>query len=478
MGTLFRIFPHTPTDEDSLPAEVVEISTPPEEIGPGPSDDRMYVISPVDKPKEYGMHEDDDGNPYVFLPPWDGPRYAPAVADEDGNFLQYDDINDPQFLAVHTYASIRYTLDVWENYYGRPIEWYFKDYYPQAEVVILPDFENAQIGRGFIEIGADVNKKTGVKTPFSLNFDVIAHEVGHGILFAEAGEPDVETETSEFLGFQESGGDIVSMIAVLSFDSVIDELLESTSGNLYMANHLNRFAETSSYDQIRMASNSYKLSDFEDGWKDSHILAQPLTGAVFDILVDIFQEELVRLGAISSGLEELSDALEGSPEYGEHLQEEFDIAYAANPGLFREALVYARDAVANLMIETWARLDTEYLSYLDIYWAMREADNDLFEGLYGNIIDVNFAWRDIGNAVVGPKLPKDKDDEGHSHSHDKEEDKDGNSDKHDNANGIHSAEVNQEDHSHSDESVTQNPDRRIPRRRSYAERYREARMVE
>ena len=47
----------------------------------------MYVIVPVDKPREYGMHKDDRGNPYVYLPPWDGPTYEPAVPDEDGNFL-------------------------------------------------------------------------------------------------------------------------------------------------------------------------------------------------------------------------------------------------------------------------------------------------------------------------------------------------------------------------------------------------------
>ncbi|OED43151.1 hypothetical protein AB833_04405 [Chromatiales bacterium (ex Bugula neritina AB1)] len=401
-----------------MPAEVVEISTPPGQMGPGPSDNTMYVINPVKKGREYGMHKDDHGNPYVYLPPWNGPVHEPATPDAEGNFLHYENINDPRFHAAHTYAAIRYTLDVWEQYYGRPIEWYFKNYYPKAEVVILPEFENAQIGRGFIEIGTDVNKIDGTLSPFPLNFDVIAHEVGHGILFSEVGEPDADKETGEFLGFQESSGDVVSMIAILHFDSVIDEILESTSGNLYMANHLNRFAETSAVAQIRMASNNYKLSDFSDGWKDSHLLAQPLTGAIFDIFVDIFHEELVRLGAISTNLEQLSDLLEGTPEYEARLHGEFEAAYEMHASLFKEALLYSRDALATLLIETWSRLSPNYLRYTNFHQAMQRAEQALFNGLYRNIIDVNFKWRNIGTAIVGPQLPKEK-GEDHSHSHGK-----------------------------------------------------------
>jgi hypothetical protein len=464
VGTLFRLFPQTPTDENSMPAEIIEVSSPVGSLGPGPSDDRMYVIFPVDKPREYGMHQDDNGYPYVYLPPWDGPMYQPAVADQDGNFLQYDDIDDPRFHATHTYASIRFTLDVWERYYGRPIEWYFRDYYEKAEVVIIPEFENAQIGRGFIEVGTDVNKKDGSVSPFTLNFDVIAHEIGHGILFSEVGEPDAGKETAEYLGFQESSADIVSMIAILHFDSVIDEVLESTSGNLYMANHLNRFAETSPVGQIRMASNNLKLSDFSAGWKDSHRLAQPLTGAVFDILVDIFHEELVRVGAISSSLEEISDMLEGTAQYEAQLQDDFERAYAAHPELFRESLLFARDALATLLIDTWARLTPDYLSYTDVYHAMLQADRTVFEGQYRNIINVNFKWRHIGSATVGPQLPKDKDDDPVPGGH---------KDKKHKIDGLNENLVSLEDPGNPADNLS-TPEIRV--RSSYAARYRQAKQ--
>ena len=473
MGTLFWVFPQTPTDENSMPAEIVEVSPQPGSIGPGPSDDRMYVIFPVDKPLEYGMHEDDNGNPYVFLPPWSGPLYEPAIPGTDGNFLHYDNVDDPRFHTAHSYASIRFTLDVWERYYSRPIKWYFQQYYDRAEVVVIPEFDNAQIGRGFIELGTDVDKKSGAMSPFTLNFDVIAHEMGHGIVFAKVGEPDEEKETAEYLGFQESGGDLVSMIAILHFDSVIDNVLETTSGNLYMANHLNRFAETSSVGQIRMASNAYKMSDFSAGWKDSHILAQPLTGAMFDILVDIFHEELVRVGAISASLEEMSDLLEGSAEYGQQLQQEFDDAYQMYPELFRESLIYARDALATLLVETWDRLSPDYLHYLDVFRAMMESDRVVFNGRYGNIIDVNFKWREIGIVEVGPRLPKDNDEEhshggGHSHGEKIDDEHTHHSDEDD------SNEISHAGSDHADRLIKDHP----RAHKSYAQRYRAARFGE
>ena len=90
MGTLFRIFPQTATDNVSMPAEIVEVSSPAGTVGPRPSDDRMFVIFPLDKPKEYGMHKDELGQPHVFLPPWRGAIHEPAIPDAQGDFLHFD----------------------------------------------------------------------------------------------------------------------------------------------------------------------------------------------------------------------------------------------------------------------------------------------------------------------------------------------------------------------------------------------------
>ena len=407
MGTLFWLFPQTPTDEKSLPAEVVELSPPAGSLGAGPRDDSMYVIFPVDKKMEYGIH-DDDGESFVYLPPWQGDIYEKASPDDDGHFLHYTDVNDHRFHAAHVYASLRFTLDVWESYYGRPIDWHFRNVYDKTEIVILPNFRNAQIGMGFVEIGTNVSRKDGSLSPFSLNFDVLAHEMGHGLISAEVGIPDPGQETAEYLGFQESCGDIVSIIATLHFDSVVDSVLEVSRGNLYVDNHFNRFAEVSSDHEIRMAANDYKLSHFSEGWKDEHVLAQPLTGAIFDIFMDIFCGELVRLGVVSLGSEPLLGRhLKVSP-IKESIQKELDSLYETDPELLKEALILARDRLAILMIETWARLTPNNLSYSQVHQAMYLADTDVLAGRYSKSINDNFAWREIGTASVGPRLPKDK----------------------------------------------------------------------
>ena len=144
---------------------------------------------------------------------------------------------------------------------------------------------------------------------FSLNFDVIAHEVGHAIIYSEVGVPDPDQATGEYFGFHESAADLVALVSSLHFNSLVEHLLENTSGNLYMLNTVNRMAELSGNKQIRIAANDVRLSKFAEGWVKEHKLSQPLTGAFFDILVDIFHECLVDYGCITPDMEDLSDKL-------------------------------------------------------------------------------------------------------------------------------------------------------------------------
>ena len=162
-----------------------------------------------------------------------------------------------------------------------------------------------------MELGSQV--ADGKRQLFSLNFDIIAHEMGHLILYSQIGLPDLDALQGEFFGFHESGADLVALITVLHFNSVVDHLLESTRGNLYTFNELNRFAELSPNQQIRIAGNATKMSAFAAGWTDEHDLSEPLTGAFFDLFVDLFHDNLVQWGVISTEVEGLMDRA-GTPE--------------------------------------------------------------------------------------------------------------------------------------------------------------------
>lgn len=402
-GTRFRLFAQAPFLESFRQPETVIVSSPAGSVGAGPSDDRMYVVDPIGKALAYGLAENLRGDPFYLLPPWSGELFPPALPDLDGHF---DHIapDEPEFEAAHLFGSVRFTLDVWEKYFGHPIAWHFRRDLDRLELVIQRNLlENAFMGYGFLEVGIHETADGGVE-PFTLNFDVISHEVGHCIVYSVIGVPDLGTAAAEYYGFHESAADLTALIAALHFDSVIDELLEASHGNLYTRNLVNRIAELSGNDQIRLAANPLSMLDFVRGWRDEHALAQPLTGAMFDIFVDLFHEELVARGLITADQEDLSDRLEDSPDYFRIIQPIFDEAYAAAPGEFREALIASRDELGMLLAETWRRLSPDKLSYAAVGNTLRAVDQMITGGRWRTIIDVNLRRRAIGSARVGLRL--------------------------------------------------------------------------
>jgi hypothetical protein len=115
-----------------------------------------------------------------------------------------------------------------------------------------------------MEVGAQ-HDKDGSVTPFALNFDVVAHELGHLIIYETIGVPDLRVVEGEYFGFHECAADLIALISASHFDSLIDVLLAETRGNLYSFNELDRFAELSVNRQVRLASNSLTLFHFIDG---------------------------------------------------------------------------------------------------------------------------------------------------------------------------------------------------------------------
>lgn len=403
-GTRFRLYPQAPILDPDREPEVILVSSPAGTVGPGPEDDRMYAIAPVDKWPPYGVQTRRDGSPYLYLPPWDGDIHAPAVPDADGHFDHIDE-DSPGFLVAHMFGCVRFVLDVWEGYFGEPLEWHSADAFDKMELVHLPRFDNSRIGFGFIEFGSS-RSKSGVASRDATNFDIVAHEVGHGIIYSTVGVPDPEGETGEYNGFHESAADLVAIVSCLHFDSVVDELLENTRGNLYMLNRLNRIAELSHNEQIRIASNTVTMSEFVDGWRREHRLSQPLTGAIFDTLIDVFHEQLLDRGVISPALEELADRYEYQPRYQALVQDMFADAYAGEKPAFREALLDARDILGLYLAETWRRLPADHLSYLRVGDTLCAVDRDFGGGEYTDIIIENFACREIGRVPLGPQLAK------------------------------------------------------------------------
>jgi hypothetical protein len=401
IGTRFKLFPQPPFGSP-IEAETVWVSSPAGSVGPGPSDDRMLVIEPAAEKQPYGIGYGPRGTPDVYLPPWEGPAAPPVVPDAEGHF-DYLEPGMPEFEAAHVFGSARFALDVWEGYFGRRIPWHFEPSLDRLEIALLPRYDNAQAGFGFLELGSYFleNDETA---PFTLNFDIIAHEIGHLIIASEVGVPTPETAEGEYFGFHEAAADLVALVASAHFDSVLDQLLEQTAGNLYVLNRLNRIGEISGNKEIRIASNALHLSAFADGWVDEHDLSLPLTGAVFDVLVDVFHELLLERRLIGPEMEHLADLVERQPEYEALIQSLFEETFEGNPDGFKGALVDARDQLGSYIAQALVRLSPHHLNYDDVAAVLLEIDEDVSGGRYQRLIARNFDLRGIGSVRVGPRL--------------------------------------------------------------------------
>jgi hypothetical protein len=390
-GTRFRLYPQSPVLESIHGPEIVWIAHPPGFIGPGPSDDRMYVVDAIGKDQYYD---------FPFLPPWGGPRNAPVEPGRDGHF---DHLTDPwsrEFMAAHMYGTLRFALDVWEKYFGGPIPWHFEEDQRRLELVPLVEWNNAHSGYGFIETGYARPGEPDPQ-PFCLNFDVLAHELGHAFIYELLGTPPADRLSAEYLAFHESAADCVAMIAVLHFDSVVDRLLERTSGNIYLPNELNRIGELSETEQIRLASQSLTLADVPDlrtpvaelSQPQRHAMSLPLTGAVFDMLVDVFQNILVEDGLITRELDVLSrPELRTTDEAA--VQGLFDQAYAGRHDGFKATLLAARDYMGRCLAAAWRELSWD-LRYGDVAAALLAADRRLAGSAGRNIMVESLLWRGI-----------------------------------------------------------------------------------
>ena len=179
--------------------ETVWVSSPAGSVESGPADDRMYAIDPVGKSSSYGKMENRRGGSQVLPPPWPGQIYPPAQPDADGHF-DHIPVESPEFEIAHLFGAVRWTLDIWEEYFGHQIEWHFERHLDRLELVIQRNLEeNAFMGYGFLEVGYH-RAKDGEIEPFSLNFDVIAHEVGHCIVYAMIGTPKPGAADAEYSG--------------------------------------------------------------------------------------------------------------------------------------------------------------------------------------------------------------------------------------------------------------------------------------
>lgn len=379
LGTRFLIYPQVPHLSGYGTPETVWISTPPDLIRSGPEDHRIYVRDPLLDKEPYD---------YPYLPPFVGEIFPPAEAGFDGHFDQLS-LTSRQFLSAHAFASVGRVLDIWESYLGKPIVWYFAETYERLEIIPFVDWENAQSGYGYLELGRE-RGIDGRNYPYALNFDVIAHEVGHAILFSLFGTPAGGLTQGDFGPFHEASSDLVSLLSFLNFDSGMDRLLRHCDGNLLVLNELNRIAELTGDRQIRLASNARRMSEVT---AEIHDRSRPFTGAVFDTIVDVYHAALVHEGLADERLLGI-DIKDVDQSDMQRISDFTSRAFRARPFMFKSMLIRARDEVALALAQAWPRLDADDLSFEKA--AVMVVDvSDRVAPMLAEKFDENFTWREI-----------------------------------------------------------------------------------
>lgn len=384
-GTRFRLFPQPRFLNAFRIPETVHVNLPPGSILPGPSDDRMFVVDAINK----DPYDEFSGPPFLGL---QNPAVGPGP---DGHF-DHLDVDSREFSCATMYATVRRTLDIWEDYFGHSIPWHFDARFDRLEMIPLIDWDNAQSGFGFLEFGFGRTLNGGIDRtrPYCQNFDVLAHELGHSIIFSQVGVPASPLdEAIDYGGMHESAGDLVAIVASLHFNSVVDHLLDSTRGNLFSANELARVGELSESREIRSAFNSLRMSEVGD---EPHDRSEPLTGGFFDVMVEIFQKRLVARGLISQSLATRSTQGPGGSPDIVGIQAEFDALYTGREDDFKEELLKARDELGMLLARTWKGLNPNFLTYHDIVRRLLQVDRQgETGGRHQQTIRECFAWRGI-----------------------------------------------------------------------------------
>ena len=141
-----------------------------------------------------------------------------------------------------------------------------------------------------------------------------------------------------------------------------------------------------------MALNARRMSDVGE---EPHDRSLPLTGAIFDTMIEVFQQELVRRNLISPDLREQSTNLPGTSADLIAIEEAFAAAFQGREPEFKESLLLARDYLGRLLAVTWGSLSADILTYHDVLRGLIRADRQVAGGANQAIIRDCFAWREI-----------------------------------------------------------------------------------
>jgi hypothetical protein len=288
-----------------------------------PGRPRAKLVEPVPLPFAFGarvlMWKQDPsvseiGTRKAFLPGivLDGPRDArilsgqPGIAEVSpnafGDFVTTPDT--PQFDAVHTFAVVRQTLTMYQRALSKvgdqlPLPWHWNSSVDTAPLQLfpygLPNTMNAFYSRSqcCLKFGDFVPSGQSERVFTCRSFDIVSHETGHAVL--DGLKPDwLDADNPpQTGGLHEAFGDLTAIFLALSQLDQCEAIIAQTKAHLHDKTFLADIAEQfglalGASTGLRNADNDFTLSE---AGNEVHAISQVFTGAVYDILADLFALE-------------------------------------------------------------------------------------------------------------------------------------------------------------------------------------------
>jgi hypothetical protein len=254
------------------------------------------------------------GTRKVFLPGLvlDGPRdariaqglpgIAPVSPNAFGDFVCMPET--PQFDAVHTFAVVRQTLTMYQRAlaaggHDTPLPWQWNSSADLAPITLfphgLPNVMNAFYSRalGCLKFGDFVPTGQSARVFTCRSLDIVSHEAGHAVLDGLKPEWLLADNPPQTGGLHESFGDLTAIFLCLSQLDQCEAIVAQTKARLHDKTFLADIAEQFGLalgrpNGLRNADNDITLSQ---AGTEVHAISQVFTGAIYDILADLFTLE-------------------------------------------------------------------------------------------------------------------------------------------------------------------------------------------
>jgi hypothetical protein len=230
------------------------------------------------------------------------PAMQPVEPNAFGDFVTMPDT--PQFDAVHTFAVVRQTLTMYQRALSTagaamPLPWQWNSSTDTTPLQIfpygLPNVMNAFYSRSqsCLKFGDFVPTGQTARVYTCRSFDIVSHETGHAVLDGLKPQWLIADNPPQTGGLHESFGDLTAIFLALSQLDQCDAVVAQTKAKLHDKTFLADIAEQfglalGNTTGLRNADNDLTLSQ---AGTEVHAISQVFTGAVYDILADLFAFE-------------------------------------------------------------------------------------------------------------------------------------------------------------------------------------------